>query len=43
VALEGEDGFEGLQRFLNAVYTLASEQRLSRYMYLAEKPATSLR
>ena len=43
VALEGEDGFEGLQRFLNAVYTLASERRLSRYMYLAEKPATSLR
>jgi ubiquinone/menaquinone biosynthesis C-methylase UbiE len=41
VALEGEERFEGLQRFLNAVYTLASERRLSRYMYLAEKPARS--
>jgi len=39
VALEGEEGFEGLQRFLAAVHTLASERRLSRYMYLAVKPA----
>lgn len=37
VALEGVDGFEGLQRFLDAVQTLAGERRLSRYMYLAEK------
>lgn len=37
VALEGEEGFEGLQRFLGAVHTLSSERRLSRFMYLAEK------
>ena len=36
-AIEGDEGFEGLQRFLSAVYVLASERRLSRYMYLAEK------
>jgi SAM-dependent methyltransferase len=40
VALEGREGFEGLQRFLDAVYTLANERRLSRYMYLAQKPAS---
>jgi SAM-dependent methyltransferase len=39
VALEGDDAFEGLQRFLSAVHTLASERRLSRYAFLAEKPA----
>ena len=39
VPLEGEEGFEGLQRFLNAVHTLASERRLSRYVYLASKPS----
>jgi SAM-dependent methyltransferase len=38
VKLEGEDGFAGLQRFLGAVCTLASERRLSRFMYLASKP-----
>ena len=30
-------GFENLQRFLDAVHSLASERRLSRYMYLASK------
>jgi SAM-dependent methyltransferase len=35
--LEGEEGFEGLQRFLEAAHTLASERRLSRYMYLASR------
>jgi SAM-dependent methyltransferase len=39
VELEGEEAFVGLQRFLDAVHTLASERRLSRYMYLASKPA----
>ena len=39
VRLEGEEGYEGLQRFLEAVHTLANERRLSRYMYLASKPA----
>jgi ubiquinone/menaquinone biosynthesis C-methylase UbiE len=38
VALEGGDAFEGLQRFLASVHTLARERRLSRYVYLAEKP-----
>ena len=37
VALEGAEPFEGLQRFLEAVHVLASERRLSRYMYLAKK------
>jgi hypothetical protein len=37
VALEGEERFEGLQRFLEAVCTLAGERRLSRYMYFAVK------
>jgi SAM-dependent methyltransferase len=36
-AIEGEDAFEGLQRFLNAVHVLSSSRRLSRFMYLAEK------
>jgi SAM-dependent methyltransferase len=36
-ALEGADGFEGLQRFLDSVHALASERRLSRFMYLASK------
>lgn len=40
IALEGEEKFEGLQRFLDAVYTLASEFRLSRYVYLASKTTT---
>jgi SAM-dependent methyltransferase len=39
VRLEGEDNFEGLQRFLDIVHTVASERRLSRCMYLASKPS----
>jgi SAM-dependent methyltransferase len=38
-AIEGEEGFEGLQRFLDAVCTLSRERRLSRFAYLACKPA----
>lgn len=38
VRIEGESNFEGLQQFLWCVYTLTSEGRLSRYMYLARKP-----
>ena len=34
---EGEDTFEGLQRFLSVVHTLAGERRLSRYTVLARK------
>lgn len=37
VPLEGEKGFEGLQRFLETVSIRATERRLSRFMYLAEK------
>jgi SAM-dependent methyltransferase len=40
-AREGEANFAGLQRFLRCVYTLSVERRLSRYAYLAEKPARS--
>jgi SAM-dependent methyltransferase len=39
VAREGEVNFDGLQRFLRCAHTLAVEKRLSRYAYLAEKPA----
>jgi len=38
VSIEGEANFEGLQRFLKCVHTLAAEKRLSRYLYLAAKP-----
>lgn len=41
VAREGEANFEGLQRFLRCVHTLSAERRLSRYAYLAEKPAAT--
>ena len=37
VTLEGDEGFEGVQRFLGTVHTLSSERRLSRFMYLASK------
>lgn len=40
VKLEGEVPFGRLQRFLDAVHTLASERRLSRFMYLASRPAS---
>jgi SAM-dependent methyltransferase len=38
-AVEGQEGFDGLQRFLDAVCTLSSERRLSRFAYLAYKSA----
>ncbi|HET7062752.1 MAG TPA: class I SAM-dependent methyltransferase [Rudaea sp.] len=38
VKIEGEDRFEGLQRFFAAVHRLTSERRLSRIVYLVEKP-----
>jgi len=37
VPLEGEEGFDGVQRFLGIAQALAGERRLSRFMYLAEK------
>ena len=39
VQIEGEERFEGLQKFFAAVHQLASERRLSRIVYLVEKPA----
>jgi SAM-dependent methyltransferase len=39
VAREGQVNFDGLQRFLDCVHTLSLERRLSRYCYLAERPA----
>jgi len=35
--IEGEERFEGLQRFTAAVYKLARERRLSRFVFVAEK------
>jgi SAM-dependent methyltransferase len=39
VAREGQVNFDGLQRFLQCARTLSLERRLSRYSYLAERPA----
>lgn len=38
VQIEGEERFEGLQKFFAAVHRLTSERRLSRIVYLVEKP-----
>lgn len=35
--MEGGERFEGLQKFLATVHTLASERRLSRFIFLVEK------
>ena len=37
--IEGEERFAGLQEFFDAVHRLTSERRLSRIVYLVEKPA----
>lgn len=37
--IEGEERFAGLQEFFAAVHRLTSERRLSRIVYLVEKPA----
>jgi SAM-dependent methyltransferase len=37
IALEGESTFDGVQQFLLCVYTLCSERRLLRYLYVAQK------
>ncbi|HEY1469221.1 MAG TPA: class I SAM-dependent methyltransferase [Candidatus Acidoferrum sp.] len=42
LAIESAANFEGVQRFLSTVYTLTSERRLLRYLYLAEKPRESV-
>jgi len=38
IRMEGEERFEGLQRFFQAVEKLTSERRLSRIAYVVEKP-----
>lgn len=35
--IEGQENFEGLQRFLSTVHTLTSERRLLRVLYMANK------
>ncbi|MFI5420576.1 MAG: class I SAM-dependent methyltransferase, partial [Nitrososphaerales archaeon] len=35
--MEGQENFEGLQRFLSTVHSLASERRLSRFLFVSEK------
>jgi len=37
IAIEGEERFAGLQRFLATVHKLTNERRLSRFAFLAEK------
>jgi SAM-dependent methyltransferase len=37
--IEGEERFEGLQRFFEAVHNLTSQKRLSRIVYVVEKAA----
>jgi SAM-dependent methyltransferase len=37
--IEGENRFDGLQRFLSVVYRLSSERRLSRFVFMARKAA----
>jgi SAM-dependent methyltransferase len=36
--IEGEERFEGLQKFFSTVHNLTSERRLSRLVFRAEKP-----
>ena len=37
IQLEGEPKFNGVQRFLEAVHALASERRLSRFVYVGRR------
>ncbi|HSJ86686.1 MAG TPA: class I SAM-dependent methyltransferase [Anaerolineales bacterium] len=37
IQIEGEERFEGLQKFLSMVHHLTSERRLSRFVFLVEK------
>jgi SAM-dependent methyltransferase len=37
IKIEGEERFEGLQKFLSTVHQLTSERRLSRFVFVAEK------
>ena len=37
IKIEGEERFEGLQKFFATVHTLTGERRLSRFVFVAEK------
>ncbi len=37
IKMEGKEAYSGLQRFFALVHTVASERRLSRFLFLAEK------
>jgi len=37
IKIEGEERFDGLQKFFSTVHQLTSERRLSRFVFLAEK------
>jgi len=37
IQIEGEERFEGLQKFASTVYKLTRERRLSRFVFVAEK------
>jgi len=37
IKIEGEERFDGLQKFFSTVHKLTSERRLSRFVFLAEK------
>jgi cyclopropane fatty-acyl-phospholipid synthase-like methyltransferase len=37
IKIEGEERYEGLQRFLSTVHKLTSERRLSRFVFVVEK------
>ncbi|HKR82852.1 MAG TPA: methyltransferase domain-containing protein [Terriglobales bacterium] len=39
IAVEGDNNFEGLQRFLSCVHNLTAERRLLRYLYAVSKPS----
>jgi hypothetical protein len=39
--IEGQEDFEGLERFLITVETLNKERRLLHNIYLAQKPGTN--
>ena len=40
--IEGEERFEGLQKFFETVHRLTTERRLSRIVYLVEKPPSGV-
>jgi len=41
VQIEGDERYAGLQQFFAAVHRLTSERRLSRFVYMVEKPQTA--